>query len=269
MDPTHDIREDVFRGTMDSRVTGSLFAEAEGVLSGIERARKRMESLGLIFSSNLKDGSSLDVGQEIACVIGNPVQLAMAEEQIIGALSKSSGIATASQRARLGVKSHCRVVSGGWKKMPLEMKELIRQAARDGGIDVRISEVPFIYLDKNYVRIIGDVRKAVQNTGSLGRKIVIQVRGDTGPVELEAIEAAEAGADIVMVDTGRRSQLAKVSQALRNKGLRSRVRLAFAGSISLERLEELTKMDLDIIDIGYAIVDAPCLPMRFDVTRVE
>jgi len=227
-----------------------------------------MESLGLSFSTDLGDGSTLSAGREIARVIGNPVQIAMAEERIIGAVSKSSGIATAAREARMAAAPHCRVVSGGWKKMPMEIKELLRQGVRDGGIDPRISENPIVYLDKNYVRILGSVQRAVQAVISMGRDIVIQVRGETASVGDEAAGAATAGAAVVMVDTGRRKDLDDVIRSLKREGLRSQVSIAFAGDISLGDLDGIARMDVDIVDIGYAILDAPCLPMRFDVVDV-
>lgn len=269
LNPLPDIRENIFVDHLDRSVTAVVMAEAAGVLSGINRGRSAMESLGLTFSTIFSEGDKIHMGQEIARVMGSPVQIAMAEEQIIGALSKSSGVATAARQARTRVNSRCRVVSGGWKKMPLEIKDLIREAVYHGGIDQRILEGPFVYLDKNYVRILGGVRHAVQSAVSLGREIVVQVRGETGPVEEEAVAAAQAGAGVVMVDTGRQDDLSRVIRTLATKGLRSRVKIAFAGNIRLEELDTLSQMDLDAVDIGYAVLDAPCLPMRFDVIKVD
>jgi nicotinate-nucleotide pyrophosphorylase (carboxylating) len=263
-----DIRDEIFRECRGRRTTGIVTAEASGVLSGIRHAHISMESLGLSFSTALADGSELTTGQEIARIIGNPVQIAQAEERVIGLLSKPSGIATAARKALQKAGGRYQVVSGGWKKMPLEIKNIIRQAVRDGGIDVRISEAPFVYLDKNYIRILGGVRQAVHAVLALNRTIVVQIRGETSSVENEAIEAVHAGAHVVMVDTGRTEYLKEVTHALRDQGLRSRVRIAFAGNISLNDLDSLAQMDLDIVDIGYAILDAPCVPMRFDVVEV-
>jgi hypothetical protein len=108
-----DIRYEIFRGATARHATGTLIAEREGVLSGLKRASASVESLGLRFSSDLSDGVSLNGGQEIARVSGNPIQIVVAEERIIGAISKSSGIATAAHRARLEMHPNCRVVSGG------------------------------------------------------------------------------------------------------------------------------------------------------------
>jgi nicotinate-nucleotide pyrophosphorylase (carboxylating) len=264
-----DIRHEIFREHMGVTVRGALISEGMGVISGIGRARNMMTSLGLRFEASFADGDVVDEGQQIATVIGNPVQVVAAEERIIGTLSKSSGIATAARRIRIEMGSACQVVSGGWKKMPAEIKNLIRQAALDGGIGVRITEEPFVYLDKNYVRILGGVREAVRSALPLKRVVVVQIRGETKRIADEALEAAESGAKIVMVDTGRATDLDEASRALRSSRHRSGVRLAFGGGISQMEIKSLGNMDVDIVDIGYAILDAPCLPMRFDVVGLS
>lgn len=265
MERASDIRHRIFQGHMGRNVTAVLIAEASGILSGIRAASALMTTLGLNLVSHLSDGGNVDVGQKVLEVAGNPLQIAEAEEQIIGALSKSSGIATAAHQARHQAGSSLQVVSGGWKKMPVEIKNLVRQAVRDGGIEARISEGLFVYLDKNYVRILGGIREAVEIGLSLTREVVVQIRGETASVEDEAVAAAEAGASVLMVDTGRHEHLDGVIEALKGKGLRAGVRIAFAGEILLDQIKTLVQMDLDIVDIGYAILDAPCLPMRFDV----
>ena len=269
LDEKHvDIREDIFRKTFNRRVTGVLIAEQAGVLSGIQRARHIMGALGLSVASSLKDGSPLEEDQKIVHVTGNPVQIAQAEERLIGALSKFSGIATAAKSALQKANGKFKVVAGGWKKMPFELKEPIQQAIRDGGVNPRMSDEPFIYLDKNYVRMLGGVRKAVEAAEVFKRMIVIQIRGETMDIAEEAVEAAKAGAHVAMVDTGNHDHLRSVGHTLTKSGLRSQVKIAFAGNIRLDDLEALWQFDLDVVDIGYAILDAPCLPMRFDVVAM-
>jgi len=152
--------------------------------------------------------------------------------------------------------------------MPIEIKDHIRKAALDGGIDVRILRKPFVYLDKNYVRMLGGIKRAIQAALPLERPVVIQVRGETDRISNEAVEAAETGAKVIMVDTGRQEDAGDVTRALKEKDLRRRVRVAFAGNIALEDLGSINRLGLDVVDIGYAILDAPCLPMRFDVIDV-
>jgi nicotinate-nucleotide pyrophosphorylase (carboxylating) len=260
-----DIRDEIFKDHLRRQITAVVRAEASGVLSGLERAGRIGEDLGLSVNSTLQDGADLDIGSQVVKLTGGPCSIARAEDVIIGTLSKSSGIATAARQARENAGPHFRVVSGGFKKMPIEIKHIVRQAARDGGIGIRISDKPFVYLDKNYVRILGGIARTLEAVADLERDPAIQIRGETGPIEEEAIEAVLNGAAIVMVDTGRLDHLTAVSKALRERNLRSGVQLAFAGNVSLDDLCRLDKEDVDIVDVGYAILDAPCLPMTFDV----
>ena len=264
-----DIRTEIFRRDMTKRVTAVLIAEDKGIISGIERAVELARGMGLEFASSLRNRDGVEPAAEIARLIGNPVQVARAEEVLIGTLSKSSGIASRARQALVSAGERCQVISGGWKKMPHQIKELVRQAVRDGGLETRIMNQPFVYVDKNYVRILGGIGEAMEAVSHLGRAIVIQTRGETAPVDEEAVLAVERGASVVMVDTGVREHLAEVSKALRNHGIRDRARIAFAGNISMDQIEGLSREDVDLIDIGYAILDAPCLPIRFDVVSVD
>jgi nicotinate-nucleotide pyrophosphorylase (carboxylating) len=47
--------------------------------------------------------------------------------------------------------------------------------------------------------------------------------------------------------------------------MRSKVKLAFGGGVKLSDLPKLQDEDLDIVDMGRAILDAPLLDLRYDV----
>jgi nicotinate-nucleotide pyrophosphorylase (carboxylating) len=57
--------------------------------------------------------------------------------------------------------------------------------------------------------------------------------------------------------------------ALRATRCRDRVRLAFGGGVQLTDIDWLRGLDVDIVDIGRAIVDAPLLDMTFRVVDVR
>jgi len=234
-------------------------------LSGVNRAFALAEELGLSAHSDARDGDWFETGAELVRLIGPPIALIKSEEALIGALSKSCGIATAARRALQAARPTLRLVSGGSKKMPREIKEIVRQAVQDGGLEVRMLPHEFVYLDKNYVRILGGVGAAMKAAAGLHRPAVIQVRGELASLEEEAVEAAREGAAVVMVDTGNREDIGKVNRALQQNNLRAQVELAFSGRIQLDELEELNGENVDVLDIGYAILDAPCVPVRFDV----
>lgn len=172
-----------------------------------------------------------------------------------------------------------RIVCGSWKKLPYEMKPLISEAVTAGGAGARICEEPMVYLDKNYVEMLGGIQASLRAADKLeGRKKVVQIRGryENGDIVREAFSAISAGADIVFVDTGRLSDIRKVCEALlpalkswkEEFGYRD-VKLAYAGGVSFEQIPELRSLGVDIVGVGRAIIDAPLLDMHMDVVKVE
>ena len=73
------------------------------------------------------------------------------------------------------------------------------------------------------------------------------------------------GADRVFVDTGEIDDARRVLAAVGENRLRHQVKIVFAGDISFEDLDNLKQLDLDFLDVGRAIVDAPLLDMRMVV----
>lgn len=260
-----DLRLDIFRNNLNTVYCAEVVAEADGIVSGLERAEELAGGLKLSFDALVAVGGPIAKREAVCRIAGDPVSLLKGEETILGALSKSSGIASAAHRARKAAAGHFRIVCGATKKMPQHLKFTIRKAITDAGIDMRMAHQPFVYLDKNYVRIFGSLEKTLDAVAPMNRPIVIQVRGETGPIGKEAVSVAQRGAAVIMVDTGKIDDLETVSSELRRAGLRDRVDLAFAGNLKPDDLSALIGRDLDAVDIGYGIVDAPCLPMRFDV----
>ena len=264
--PVVDLREEILRSLRGRRATAAIVADQAGIVAGVAYAAREAEQLGLSFAEIARDGSAVAAGDEVARLGGTPVQIVRAEEVLVGALAKPSGIATRTRAFVSRTNGRPRIVSGGWKKMPAALKEMIRSAVSTGGAQPRIVPGPFAYLDKNYVELLGGIREslaAVAHLADLAK--VVQVKGRHGELESEACEAAEHGAAVVFVDTGRREDVARVAEALARRGLRERVQVAFGGGVTLDDVDALMALDLDILDVGRDIVDAPLLDMRLDV----
>jgi nicotinate-nucleotide pyrophosphorylase (carboxylating) len=261
-----DIRDLVFESVKGKKYTAHLLAQSEGILSGMGWLKRACENLGIRLKRSRKDGERIGPSEIIAVLEGHAQQMASAEEELIGWVSKASGIATAARTARKAAGRNIRVVSGAWKKMPLPIKDLVRQAVTDGGIRYRIAESPFLYLDKNYVRMLGGVSKTLRSVRSLkGYTRIIQLKGEERGLPRKAVLAAQGGADIIMIDTGRKEDIGRIDSILRQRGLRDRIQIAFGGNIRIDDLRRLRGMPVEIVDIGKAIVDAPLLDLRLDI----
>jgi nicotinate-nucleotide pyrophosphorylase (carboxylating) len=263
-----DPRPLLFSGIAHRRVSAVLLADDHGIVTQTEAAAAAATDLGLAVDHHLADGKPVQPGDEVLRLTGAPLQIAMAEERLIGLVAKPSGIATAANRFVERAGGRLQIVSGAWKKLPFSQKDMIRAAITAGGAAPRIADWPFAYLDKNIVSMLGGVQSALDAVTAYpelsGCQRIIQVVDAD-----DACVAARGGAHIVFVDTGRLDDVTTVSDALRAAGLRDRVRLAFGGGVQLTDIDRLRGLDVDIVDVGRAIVDAPLLDMRFQVVDVR
>ncbi len=265
-----DIREEILKNIPPRRITASIIAEGEGIIAGTAFARKEMERLGLDLLMIVDDGHYINNGGEVVRFAGSPKQILMAEETVIGLLAKPSGIASSARRFVDATGGRPEVVSGAWKKMPPSLKDMVRESVKAGGASPRIVPDQFAYLDKNYVELLGGVGKCLAAVAHLNGIVkVIQVKGRYGDIASEACEAAMSGAGVVFIDSCNPRDIESVSDRLCSLGLRSRVKLAFGGGIKLEAIDLLKRMDVDILDIGRQIVDAPMLDMRLEITDTQ
>jgi len=93
----------------------------------------------------------------------------------------------------------------------------------------------------------------------------VQLKGKYNNIGDEALEAVTLGADILFIDTGNMDDLIKVSARIKKAGRRNKIEIAFGGNIRLEEIEKLKSIDVDILDVGRAIIDAPLLDLKYGV----
>ncbi len=261
-----DVRESLFAFLADRTFTLEVTACQPGILSGASMMLEKAEELGLEVDRVAPEGSLLGEGALVCRARAGARQVARAEELLLGCIGKASGVATAATAFISLARGEARVVCGAWKKVAPEGRPGLRQAILTGGAGMRIAEEPFVYLDKNYVRMLGGVARAVRRARLIpGRVVVVQLRGETGPIAKEAKDAAREGAGILMVDTGRIEDLVAVRDIARREKFQDRISVAFGGGVNLGNFREVLAAGAEIVDVGRAMVDAPLLDFRLDV----
>ncbi|ANK79838.1 MAG: hypothetical protein TEF_02810 [Rhizobiales bacterium NRL2] len=263
---TYDLRDDIFRSLGGRRFTAELRVATAGVICGVEDAAAKALDLGCEVLHAMRDAEEADADAPVLIIRAPAKEIAIAEDTLPGAIAKPSGIARAARRAQQIAGGRVRIVSGAAKKMPIEIKPQVRRAIHQGGGSGRIAPLPFVYLDKNYVRMFGGVRRTLEAVSVLeGHTRCIQLRGLVEPLEDEARAAIEMGAEILMVDTGNLADLDRVASMVRAAGRRETTEIAFSGDIALEDIPAIAAHDVDILDIGRAVIDAPGVDVKFDV----
>lgn len=265
-----DLRDEILSSITDRKITASIIADDEGIITETDTAAAEAQGLGLIMETVLKPGSRVRREDEVARFRGSPIQVAKAEEVLLGIIAKPSGIASAVCRFIEKAGSRPQIVSGAWKKMPPSQKEVIRRAVKVGGGAFRVTEEPFVYLDKNIIEMLGGIRESLSAVSRMtGYVKVVQIKGRYQDIAREACEAALCGANIIFIDTGNPQDVGKVTGRLKDLALRSSVKIAFSGNIGLADIDCLKSVDIDILDVGRSIIDAPLLDLRMEITGMD
>ncbi|MDP7525976.1 MAG: carboxylating nicotinate-nucleotide diphosphorylase, partial [Dehalococcoidales bacterium] len=181
-----------------------ILVKADGRLAGGEVAREVFLKVdpSLKIELLLKDGAKIKPGDIVATVTGSLLSILKAERVAINFLQKLSGIA--SQTARYVTRtndSKARIVDT--RKTTPGLRQLEKQAVlMGGGHNHRFNLGDGILIKDNHLA-------ALRSTGMTLKDIVIKAKknapqGMTVEVEVttlpEAREAAEAGADIILLD---------------------------------------------------------------------
>jgi nicotinate-nucleotide pyrophosphorylase (carboxylating) len=244
------------------------------VLAGRPFADVVFEELGLKVDWLFKEGSVLGGGEDegaaeavapapapivVATVKGPANRLLLAERTVLNIMSRASGVASQafslSSLAR-AAGWHGEVV--GTRKTTPGFRAVEKYALLVGGCGThRMDLSAMVMLKDNHVWAVGSVGGAVRTARracGFSSKIEVEARG-LG----EALEAAEAGADIVMLDNYA-TPAALVADAARLKALHPHVLVEASGGITRATLPSYFDRSVDVVSLGaltqgYACVD--------------
>ena len=271
------LEEDLGQGDITSLLTvpsgtiveAEIVAKEPGVIAGIEEVLTLLESFGFQVRSLVSDGSRVEGKATLLEIVGDARTLLSIERTLLNLLTRMSGIATATSRLIEKVRS------AGYKtriactrKVAPGLLYFDKRAVMLGGGDThRLHLDDLIIVKDNHLIVVGDVGEAVKRVReavSFSKKIEIEV--STGG---EALEAAKAGADIVMLDNFSPQQIKNTMVLLDRGGLRSRVLIEASGGINEQNVLEFAATGVDILSFGEITDSAKALDMSLEVVKVR
>ena len=268
------LREDLDYGDATSNLTiaektiveADVVVKEEGTVAGIEEALVLCESLKLQANTLKQDGDQVKPRTPILRIVGDARTLLSAERTLLNILSRMSGIASMTNDLVRTVAPY-KIRVACTRKVAPGLAYFDKKAVTLAGGDAHRSHLADMVLIKdNHVRIIGDVGKAVRKareTASFSKKVEVEVS-----TLQDALEAAEAGADIVMLDNLSPADVRKIVRALTRKGIRQKVTLEASGGISRKNIVEYAKTGIDFVSIGEITHSPKALDLSLEVTGV-
>ncbi len=232
-----------------------ILAKARGILAGGEVVREvflRVDP-SLEVELLIKDGAKLRPGDIIATISGRVISILKAERVAINFLQRLSGIA--SQTARYIARTHglAAKVTDTRKTTP-GLRLLEKYAVRmGGGQNHRMHLGDGVLIKDNHLvalRALGmslkDIIARAKQSAPPGLKVEVEVT-----TVQEALEATEAGADIVLLDNMSADEMRRIMSLIGGK-----VKTEASGGINLGNVRAAAMTGVDIVSIG-ALTHSP------------
>ena len=284
------IEEDVGTGDVTAealipqtaRAKASFVVREAAVVAGLPVAEevfdlisKRVEFLPLV-----KDGTSVQANQTIAAVEGPARAILRGERLSLNFLQRLSGIDTITRRCVEAVKGKSATLpaeAGAGKPVRIMdtrkttpcWRYLEKYAVRVGdGTNHRMGLYDQVLIKDNHLQLIAaahpehPIRWAVERARKrAGPDVKVEVEANTVQ---QAIEAAEAGADIVMLDNMNWDTMRKAIPRIRHAAGGRPIQIEISGKVRLDTLPAVAAAGPDRISLGMLTHSAPAVDISLE-----
>ncbi len=265
------LAEDIGSGDVTTMATvpqghvskGIIHAKQSGILAGIPLARLVFEVVdqSLSFNAQAVDGDRVERGTILAVVEGSTHSILTGERLALNLLQRLSGIATKTNEYVTAAQGQTVRIADTRKTTPGH-RTLEKYAVRiGGGANHRYGLYDAVMIKDNHIKAAGGITAAVHAAKSrIPHTMMIEVEAET---LVQAEEAVNAGAHIVMLDNMNAADMAEAVTVIRR--LAPHVVLEASGGITPERVAEVARCGVDIISVGSLTHSFQALDISLDL----
>lgn len=249
----------------DQRITGHIITKERAVLAGLGFAKTAFRLRGCTVSASTHDGQIMRAGQTIMRVSGTLPGVLSAERTALNLLSRMSGIATQTRELVSALRG-TRAKLYATRKTAPGLSFFDKEAVQiGGGLKHRMRLDEMVLIKDNH---IAAARASGITLEDLIKKAIAQHK--TIEVEVEnvrdALCAARAGAQVIMVDNFTPSQVRRAVAALERKSLRKRIKIEASGGIGIRNIRAYAKAGVDMISVGSITSSVRSIDMSLEVS---
>ncbi|NHJ47806.1 MAG: carboxylating nicotinate-nucleotide diphosphorylase [Asgard group archaeon] len=251
---------------VDKQVQARIFTRETCVLSGAVLLPEIFEPEGCEVVLKTSDGDKLKKDQDIALIYGPLKKILLRERVTLNLLSRMCGIATKTYSFTKQIPDTSETVIAATRKTTPGLRLLEKYAVSCGGGDTHRLRLDDMVLIKDNHRVLfknlTEAIIALKKHLSFSKKIEVEVEDFE-----KMIEAAEAGADIIMLDNMTPEQVTEAIKILENKGLRDRVILELSGGINESNISKYAELGADVISSGALTHSYRSIDLSLDIIK--
>jgi nicotinate-nucleotide pyrophosphorylase (carboxylating) len=240
-------------------VAARVLAREGGILAGVPVFRRVFEILargseGLEFAG-LADGARFVAGDVVQEVRGRGGILLSGERTALNFLQRLSGIAT--RTAQCVAAAEGRIAICDTRKTTPGLRALEKYAVVvGGGRSHRWNLGDMVLLKENHLALAGGVGAAIAAVCADPRSrelpLTVEVR-----TFAEALEAAAAGVDRLLLDNMPAREMQRIAEALGGPG--ERPELEASGGVTTESIAEISRCGVDLVSLGALTHSVPAI----------
>ena len=220
------------------------------------------------FQTKVEDGAEVSSGTVLAEISGKARDILSVERTALNILMRMSGIATLTRKlVKMIREAGLDVRVAATRKTAPGLRFFDKKAVMIGGGDphrFRLDDA--ILIKDNHIRIAGGIKEAIRRARlatSFSKKIEVEAQ-----TEEEALEAANLGADIIMLDNMTLDEAERTLKKLQDAGLRNSVLIEISGGISENNLLDYARLKPDVISLGFLTHSVKAVDISLEVTEV-
>lgn len=231
-----------------------LICKQDGVIAGLGVFRRVFELLDdtVTFQVDVQDGDEVKNGQKMAVITGDIRALLSGERTALNYLQRMSGIATYT-RSIVKMLEGSQTTLLDTRKTTPNMRIFEKYAVKlGGGSNHRFNLSDGVMLKDNHIGAAGGITEAVKRAkayASFVHKIEVEVEN------LDMVrEAADAGADIIMLDNMSPEEMRKAIEIIDGRALTE-----CSGNVTRENIQKMMEVGVDYISSGALTHSAPIM----------
>lgn len=265
------IEEDIATGDIStnaiipvhSRAVAEMKAKADGVISGLEIARRVYER----FEKDIKweplvtDGTPVKKGDIILRIEAGYRTLLLGERLSLNILQRMSGIATATANY-VKELAGTRTQLLDTRKTAPGLRVLDKMAVHHGGgMNHRMGLYDMIMLKDNHIKLAGGIPNAVK-AARANLPLSIKLEVETTTLE-EVQQALDCGADIIMLDNMTNEMMAEAVCLING-----RAKTEASGNMNIPRLKSVAATGVDYISVGALTHSVTAMDISMNIVMI-
>jgi len=253
----------------DSMAKAEIIFKKEGVLAGIEEASTVFKILGCKPRILLNDGEKVTPQITVLKIEGPTRAILKGERVALNLLMRMSGIATTTKRAlSLARKFNPKILVAATRKTTPGFRYFEKKAVKIGGGDThRLRLDDCVLIKDNHLKLMPSIKEAVRRAidgVSFTKKIEVEVESVS-----QAIEAVEAGADIVMLDNMEPEEIQRTLEELKKGGICGKALIEASGGITVDNIAEYARTGVDVLSLGSLTHSVHALDVSLRMSNVR